>query len=109
MSLYHAPTRPQPHMWARLWHLFVPPPPAEDPFVTLNLQVRLGVVANLLLRIENDERMFARGQRFIATKDAYDALLGDACRAAGVPPARSRTDDERLRVELELAARGWSW
>ena len=107
MSLYSSPTTER-GVWSRLWHRRAPEP--VDPFRALALQMRLSVVADLLRTIERDERMFARGQRWIATRDAYDALLGDACRAAGVPADRRPPDEgERTRMELELASRGWSW
>lgn len=105
MSLYSA--APQPTGLGRLWQRFARRP-GPDPFVTLALQVRLGVVADHLRRIEADRRMLARGERWIAAREAYDALLADACTIAGVEPA-APGDDERLRVELELTARGWSW
>ncbi|MDO8106067.1 hypothetical protein Q6348_02520 [Isoptericola sp. b441] len=112
MSLYQAPTTPRSRGLTRLWNRFAHRTDLDALAALdrqLRLEGRLGAVAALLRRIENDERMFARGQRFIATKDAYDALLADACRLAEVPPARACTEDERLRVELELSSLGWSW
>ncbi len=80
-----------------------------DPFEALGIQIRLGAVAAELRAIDTDERMFARGRRRIAYQAAYDALLADACRLADVPIRDEVDDAERLREELELAARGWSW
>lgn len=108
MSLYRTPTQPPDRSVARFWRRFARKQ-HDDPFVVLALQIRLGAVADLLQTIDSDTRMFARGQRWIATRNAYDALLGDACRVAGVPPAEAFTEDERLRVELDLASRGWNW
>lgn len=108
MSLYHAAAQTRAVGLARLWRRFARRN-TDDPFVVLALQLRLGAVANHLRRIEMDTRMYARGERWIAAKDAYDTLLADACQIAGVPPAHAPTEGERLRVELELTSRGWSW
>lgn len=87
-----------------------------DPFAALTVQIRLGVVATQLRTIENDPRIWARARRFQATQHAYDELLAQACRLAGVEvdaddrrPGRYRTEPERLREEVELVARGWTW
>lgn len=107
--LGHAPRRTTPALPAAS--------SAPDPFDVLALQVRLGVLAAQLHALEADSHAWARGRRIIATQAAYDALLAEACRLAGVPvtqdgsaepwgPAR---EPERFREELELASRGWSW
>ncbi|WP_235915442.1 hypothetical protein [Puerhibacterium puerhi] len=90
--------------------------PGPDPLTTLRLQVRLGELARQLRDVEQDPAVYARAHHWHATQGAYDALLREACRMAGVPvddrPLRAdeRTAAaERLRIELELAARGWSW
>ncbi|WP_125778102.1 hypothetical protein [Antribacter gilvus] len=87
-----------------------------DPLVTLRLQVRLGELADELRRVEEDPGVYARAHHWHAAQSAYDALLREACRLAGLPtePAPLRADqraaaDERLREELELSSRGWSW
>lgn len=87
-----------------------------DPFDALTVQIRLGVVATQLRTIENDPRIWARARRFQATQHAYDDLLAQACLLAGVEvdadehrPGRYRTEPERFREEVELAARGWTW
>ncbi|MCV2392723.1 hypothetical protein OEB99_00225 [Actinotalea sp. M2MS4P-6] len=91
------------HWWARR-------SARPDPFEALAIQVRLAAVTAQLHTIDTDERMFARGRRRIAYQAAYDALLADACRLAGVSvPDGEVSEDERLREELELTARGWSW
>lgn len=98
-----------------------PPPPAPDPFEVLSLQLRLGLLADQLRVLENDPQVFARARRLMAVRAAYDALLAEACRMAGVemdeddeapaPAGRGDvwSDDERFREEMELASRGWSW
>lgn len=80
-----------------------------DPFEALGIQMRLAAVSEQLRAIDTDERMFARGRRRIAYQAAYDALLADACRLAGIEIVDEVDDAERLREELELASRGWSW
>lgn len=87
-----------------------------DPLVTLRLQVRLGELAAEVRRIEQDPSLYARAHHWLAAQGAYDALLREACRLAGLPTHAVPTtvnaraaDDERLREELELTARGWSW
>lgn len=82
-----------------------------DPFEALRLQVRLGVLAGELRALEGDVQVYAKWHRLRATRAAYDDLLEEACRLAGVPvdPQASRSERERLRVEVELTSRGWSW
>lgn len=107
MSLYQAPA-PHPRGWARLWP-WHPRRSTADPFATLALQVRLTEVSALLREIDRDERMMCRGERWVATRAAYDGLLADACELAGVVAPERATEDERLRAELELVCKGWSW
>lgn len=86
----------------------VPPP---DPFDALHVQMRLSIVTDHLQRLEADRHAWARAERIIASQLAYDALLADACRLAGVEVLpRAKGDPwERMREEVELAARGWTW
>ncbi|VTR77493.1 hypothetical protein [Cellulomonas hominis] len=86
-------------------------PPAPDPFDALHVQMRLGIVADHLQRLEEDRHAWARAERIIASQLAYDALLADACKLAGVEVLpRAKGDPwERMREEVELAARGWTW
>lgn len=86
-----------------------PPPP--DPFESLRLQMRLGVVTSQLRALEDDDQVYAKAHRLKATRAAYDDLLEEACRLAGVPPHPEghRGESERLREEVELTSRGWSW
>ncbi|MCL1871284.1 MAG: hypothetical protein FWF90_12830 [Promicromonosporaceae bacterium] len=86
----------------------------REPLDTLVLQVRLGQMAAELQALA-DSRGFAVAHHTRAAQAAYDALLAEACRRAGLPvetPRRATeraTEEERLREELELASRGWSW
>jgi hypothetical protein len=87
------------------------PPPDIDPFDVLRLQMRLGVLADQVRALEADAEVYAKAHRLQATRAAYDDLLGEACRMAGVKlvPESRRSEGERLREEVELASRGWSW
>ncbi|MEV7974259.1 hypothetical protein [Cellulomonas sp. NPDC089187] len=82
-----------------------------DPFDALLVQTRLGIVAQHLRRLEDDPHAWARAERIIAGQMAYDQLLAEACRLAGVEVLpRAKGDPwERLREEVELTARGWTW
>ena len=98
------------------WNLRLRPARTPDPLVTLRLQVRLGELAAELRRIEDDPDVYARAHHWFAVQGAYDGLLREACRLAGLPtetaPLRANDHvaaDERLREELELSSRGWSW
>jgi len=89
---------------------------APDPLVTLRLQTRLGELATELRHVEEDPGLYARAHHWFAVQGAYDALLREACRLADLPteatPLRAgehAAADERLREELELSSRGWSW
>ncbi|WP_433166191.1 hypothetical protein [Kribbella sp. CA-247076] len=85
--------------------------PAPDPFDTLRLQTRLGHLAGEIQRIETAPRVYARAHRLMAVEAAYDDLLDEACRLAGVPAGTDleRGEQKRRHEEQELAARGWSW
>jgi hypothetical protein len=87
------------------------PPPVADPFEVLRLQMRLGVLADQVRALEGDAQIYAKAHRLRATRAAYDDLLGEACLLAGVKPVPEtrRSEEERLREEVELASRGWSW
>jgi hypothetical protein len=87
-----------------------------DPLVTLAIQIRLGELATELRAVVDDPGVYARAHHWRAAQDAYDAMLREACRAAGLAvvdqplrPDEHVDEDERLREELELSARGWSW
>ena len=114
------PTTDDPPRWhaavaRRLEHLAErirgPRVPVVDPFAALRVQERLGAVAHHVQRLEFDPRTFARAERIIASQLAYDQLLEEACRMAGVTvePHAKGDPAERFREEVELAARGWTW
>lgn len=98
------------------WTFLTRSKPAPDPLVTLRLQSRLGQLAAELRQVEEDPGLYARAHHWFAVQNAYDALLREACRLANLPvdadplhaDERSAAD-ERLREELELSSRGWSW
>lgn len=84
-----------------------PLPP--DPFAVLHVQMRLSELSRQLRVLEDDPYVFAKAHRLRATRAAYDDLLVEACRLAGVTVEGPRSTEERWREELELSSRGWSW
>jgi hypothetical protein len=95
-------------------------PPAEpDPFEILEMQKRLtAVVAELrvLQSQDADRTYYARAHRIRTRRSAYDQLLAEACRMAGIETEHARredgicrNEDERFLAEMELMARGWTW
>ncbi|MEU4288213.1 hypothetical protein AB0E63_08310 [Kribbella sp. NPDC026596] len=84
--------------------------PEPDPFDTLRLQTRLGHVAEEIRRVES-ARIYAKAHRLMALEAAYDDLLDEACRLAGVREEADleRGEEKRWLEEQELASRGWSW
>jgi hypothetical protein len=112
--------------WRRLWRRPEEPAAgadggpgldADDPLAVLALQVRLGVLADHIRALEADDRVWARARRLEAAQAAYDALLDEACRLAGIPShlppggpgLRRCSEGDRFEDELALAQRGWSW
>lgn len=85
--------------------------PEPDPFVTLQLQTRLGQLAGKIRQVETTPRIYAKAHRLMALEAAYDDLLDEACRLAGVPPEPdlARGEEKRWLEEQQLASRGWSW
>ncbi|GAB2684120.1 hypothetical protein [Kribbella swartbergensis] len=85
--------------------------PEPDPFDTLRLQTRLGHLAGKIRVIESEPHVYARAHRLMALEAAYDDLLDEACRLAGVPAGADleRGEEKRWLEEQELASRGWSW
>lgn len=85
--------------------------PIVDPFLALHVQERLGAVADHVQQLERDPHTWARAERIIASQLAYDQLLAEACRMAGVEvqPHAKGDPAERFREEVELASRGWAW
>jgi len=92
-------------------HLRREHPPVYDPFTTLHVQSRLAKVAEHVRELEADPHAFARAERLIASQLAYDQLLAEACKLAGVEVEEHPKGDgaERFREEVELASRGWAW
>ncbi|GAA3800815.1 hypothetical protein [Cellulomonas soli] len=82
-----------------------------DPFLALHVQERLGAVADHVQELERDPHTWALAERVIASQLAYDQLLAEACRMAGVEvqPHAKGDPAERFREEVELASRGWAW
>ena len=111
--------QPPPSRWRRRVHraadrlsarLHPRPVPGPDPFDTLRLQTRLGHLAGEIRRVE-DSRMYAKAHKLMALEAAYDDLLDEACRLAGVSEEADlkRGEAKRWLEEQELASRGWSW
>ncbi len=111
--------QPPPSRWRRRMHraadrvngrLHPRPVPEPDPFDTLRLQTRLGHLAGEIRRVE-DTRMYAKAHKLMALEAAYDDLLDEACRLAGVSEEADlkRGEAKRWLEEQELASRGWSW
>lgn len=104
-------------------------PQVTDPFVALEIQLRLAAVASEIQRLERERHAIAVAHHLRASQYAYDALLSEACRLAGldgtepepppsddalsspgaVPVPWTVDEEHRMRQELELGARGWSW
>ncbi|SDC16375.1 hypothetical protein SAMN05216410_1305 [Sanguibacter gelidistatuariae] len=94
----------------------------DDPFEVLALQCRLTALAAEIQRLGRDRTTFALAHHLRATQYAYDALLAEACTLVGltteawdptIPDETSGSwtvdEDTRMRKELELSARGWTW
>lgn len=87
----------------------------NDPLEVLEVQIRLAQLAGEIQWLEHDRGVYARSHHLRATLGAYDAVLREACVLAGLsvadaPPVGTQEDSsERMRRELELTARGWSW
>jgi hypothetical protein len=80
-----------------------------DPFSALEVQLSLARVERLIAELQHDDRRFARAHHLYSALAAYDRLLDEACRLAGVPEPDATGDTRRLLAEVELRARGWSW
>ena len=80
-----------------------------DPFSALEVQMALSRVDRLIADLQRDDRRFARAHHLYSAMAAYDRLLDEACRLAGVPAPDGTGDTRRLLAEVELRARGWTW
>jgi hypothetical protein len=80
-----------------------------DPFSALEVQLALSRVERLIADLQRDDRRFARAHHLYSAIAAYDRLLDEACRLAGVPVPEGVGDTRRLLAEVELRARGWTW
>ena len=83
--------------------------PNVDPFSALEVQLALARVERLIADLQYDDRRFARAHHLYSAIAAYDRLLDEACRLAGIPAPDAVGDTRRLLAEVELRARGWSW
>ena len=87
-----------------------PATPEPDPFETLRLQSRLGLLAGKIQQLEATPRIYGKAHRLMALEAAYDDLLDEACQLAGVPAtALERGEQRRWLAEQELTIRGWTW
>ncbi|ACQ81435.1 hypothetical protein Bcav_3191 [Beutenbergia cavernae DSM 12333] len=83
-------------------------PAPMDPFRALDVQTRLSELARAITRIENTPDLYARVHHWRAYQGAYEGALHEACVLAGLDEDAADSAD-RFTLELELAARGWSW
>jgi hypothetical protein len=82
---------------------------AIDPFCALEVQLALARVEREIEELGRADGRFARGHHLIAARLAYDQLLGEACRLAGVELPPDHGALRRLVAEAELRTRGWFW
>lgn len=88
-----------------------------DPFATLEVQLALSRLDQEIKDLRrNDRDDFAGAHHLRAAIKAYDYVLDDACRMAGVAPPGGRGTPpgevsavRRMLAEAELQARGWDW
>ena len=94
-----------------------PRPKVPDPFEVLSVQMRLSAIAADLRAIEDEPHLYGRAHHLHAARVAYDDLLAEACKLAGVDPGprlgfsvpEDERVDRRLQEEVELSALGWTW
>lgn len=82
---------------------------AADPFASLGIQWRLRRVAAEIRHLEQDDGRWARVHHLRAAELAYDDLLAEACRLAGIPVPDAPRPVRRLIMEGDLRTRGWTW
>lgn len=80
-----------------------------DPFSALEVQISLARVEAHIESLLADESRFARGHHLRAARMAYDHLLDQACRMAGVTDLPEERQVWRVIAEAELRNRGWTW
>ncbi|WP_053203896.1 hypothetical protein [Jiangella muralis] len=85
------------------------PAVAADPFETLTVQLRLTRVSGEIRRLERDQGRWARAHHLTAATRAYDDLLLDAARLAGLPVPDAPPAIRRVMIESALRHDGWSW
>ncbi len=84
--------------------------PVVDPFETLEVQMSLSRLDREIETLRRSGDRFAAAHHLRAAVIAYDDLLAQACRLAGVVgPVPVRSALHRLAAEAELHARGWDW
>jgi hypothetical protein len=80
-----------------------------DPFETLRVQSSLARLECEIDRLRGDDEGFAVAHHLRAAVLAYDDLLGEARRLAGMEEPSMRGSAGRLLTVAELHARGWDW
>jgi hypothetical protein len=83
--------------------------PVVDPFATLEVQFALTRLDLEIVRIQWDDRGFARAHHLSAAVTAYGQALDEACRLAGITLGTSGPGLRRVLAEAELRSRGWDW
>jgi hypothetical protein len=92
--------------WRRSWRSRATP----DPFDALRVQSSLARLEREMDRLRGDDEGFAVAHHLRAAMLAYDDLLGEARRLAGMDEEPSRGGSAgRLLTVAELHARGWDW
>lgn len=80
-----------------------------DPFETLTVQLRLTRIVGEIRRLERDQGRWARAHHLAAATRAYDDLLADAARLAGMPLPDAAPPIRRVMIESALRHDGWDW
>jgi hypothetical protein len=102
---------PAPHTSSRVraWRLRWRSRVVIDPFETLRVQRSLARLEREIDRLRSDDKGFAVAHHLRAAVLAYDDLLGEARRLAGMEETPARGSAGRLLTVAELHARGWDW
>lgn len=83
---------------------------SPDPFITLELQVRLSrLSAELDALARGETPTFALGHHARAATLAYEATLAEACALIGEDVPEGSGASRRLVMEACLVNAGWSW